>query len=66
MLIGTEDEVETVNKFEHLKKKEELLPWYIIDEDSHVAMFHKTTVESLTLLQMFITPPTLIFEDFKE
>ena len=30
MIVGTEDEVETVHKFKQPKRKREILPWYIL------------------------------------
>ena len=65
MLIESADEVETTHKFKPNKPTSNG-PWYIIDQESNLAILHKSTIELLTLVQMFITPLTLVYDEFKD
>ena len=65
-LVGTDEEVEMDGKYKKQESRTSSgLPWYLIDQNSTLAILHKTTVELLTLTQMYITPLTLVFDQFK-
>ena len=66
MLVDTDDEVEVTQKFKREDPRRITgLPWYIIDQDSTIGLVRSTTVELLTLVQMFITPLALVDENFR-
>ena len=66
MLVDTDEEVEVTQKFKREDPRRITgLPWYIIDQDSTIGLVRSTTVELLTLVQMFITPLALVDENFR-
>ena len=67
-VVDTEEEVEhhLDDKFRRVSQqyKDSSLPWYIIEHKSVFSIIHKTIVEILTCTQIFITPLTLVYEEF--
>ena len=68
-VVDTEEEVEhhLDDKFRRVSQhyRDSSLPWYIIEHKSAFSITHQTIVEILTCTQIFITPLTLVYDEFK-
>ena len=68
-VVDTEEEVEyhLDDKIRRVSRhyRDSSLPWYIIEYNSAFSIIHQTIVEILTCTQIFITPLTLVYDEFK-